>query len=252
MVCRPVPRRGCSRARAGTPRGRPRPGRSPGRPSAGTRSAAAAPWPGWQVVGRHAAQVAADERHRQARARAAVEVQEVADDHPERVQCQSSAAATTGWCRSPHCPRRWICAARRSTVAGCRWPVPGRGRSSSGSGWRSGRPGSSGTPCTTPDREPLRIGQVDGELPRCRTTRVSVALGQPVQVSPGVGGERRPDELRRAPRRTTRLGVPAQCPRSTSASGVRSVTVKPKSARNRLRARARSGFSNPGRPGRRS
>ena len=159
-----------------------------------------------------------------------------------RVSRYQSRAARNRVVPSTTCPSRWISAARRAG----RWVALTRASSGpkfSGSGARPGSAGCSGTPCTTRTGYPLGSRSRTAWPPRCAVTVPPVPRASRSRSSRAAAAKVGPTNRGRGPRRTTRHADPACRPRSTSACGVRSTTVKPKSVPNRS-ARSRSGFSN--------
>ena len=140
------------------------------------------------MVGRDAAQVAADERHHRAAVALPVQVQEIGHDQPERVQVPVQGRAEPGGAQH-HVPQ----------PLDLRLP-PGRPLG----GVDAGRPGSevqrqrgaSGQrgqfrdAVHHPHREPARVPQQDGVTAPVRGDRPAGAAGQPVQVTPLGGLER--------------------------------------------------------------
>ena len=93
-------------------------------------------------------------------------------------------------------------------------------------------------------REPARVAQRYGVAARVRHDRPAHAKrASRSRSSREADWNAAPANRETGPRRTTRQAGPAQRPRSSNVSGVRSATVKPKSVKNRS-ARSRSGFSN--------
>lgn len=98
-------------------------------------------------------------------------------------------------------------------------------------------------PCTTLTGNPLGSRSTTAWPPRCAVTVPSAPRASRSRSARSAAWKAGPAKRGHGPRRTTRHAVAACRPRSTSASGARSATVKPKSVRNRS-ARSRSGFSN--------
>ena len=153
---------------------------------------------------------------------------------PSVSRYQSSAARnrvvpSTTW------PSRSISAARRAG----RWVAltrAGSARSSAAAGRARAAPGSSGTPWTTRTGNPLGSRSRTAWPPQCAVTVPPVPRASRSRSSRAAAWKAAPANRARGPRRTTRHGGAACRPRSTSVSGVRSATVKPKSARNRSAA----------------
>ena len=160
---------------------------------------------------------------------------------PSVSRYQSSAARnrvvpSTTW------PSRWISAGRRAG----RWVALTRAGSApkfSGSGARPGSAGRSGTPCTTRTGYPLGSRSRTAWPPWCAVTVPPVPRASRSRSSRAAAAKVGPTKRACGPRRTTRHAAAACRPRSSTVSGVRSATVKPKSVLNRS-ARSRSGFSN--------
>ena len=155
-----------------------------------------------------------------------------------------SRAARNRVVPSTTCPSFWISAARRAG----RWAALARSSRSdapqfSGSGARSGSAGSSGTPCTTRTGIPLGSRSRTAWPPRCAVTVPPAPRASRSRSSRAAAAKAGPTKRACGPRRTTRHAAAACRPRSSTVSGVRSATVKPKSVPNRS-ARSRSGFSN--------
>ena len=135
------------------------------------------------MVGRDAAQVAADERHRRAAVALPVQVQEVGHDQPERVQVPVQGGAEPGGAQhhvsQPLDLRR---------PAGR--PLGGVGARRLGSEVQrqrgaSGQCGQLRDAVHHADREPARVPEQDSVTAPVRGDRSAGAAGQPVQVPPG-------------------------------------------------------------------
>ena len=140
------------------------------------------------VVGGDAAQVAADERHRRAAVALPVQVQEVADDQPERVQVPVQRRAEPGGAqhhvaqpldlgRPPGRPLGGVDAHRLGSEVQ-------RQRGA------SGQCGQFRDAVHHAHREPARVPQQDGVTAPVRGDRPAGAAGQPVQVTSLRGLER--------------------------------------------------------------
>jgi hypothetical protein len=179
------------------------------------------------VVGRHAAQIAPDEGHHRPALALPVQVEEVADDHPQGVQVPVQRRGEPGGAdrHVPEAldlrrvPRRSLGPVDpRRVVADV---VPQRVAFRQGRQFRD--------TVYHPHRVPARIGQVDGVAAAVRGDPGVRGTGQPVQIRAGVRRERRPDEPGRRPasyHQARRTGpVPAQYQRLRGAVADREAEV---------------------------
>ena len=142
-----------------------------------------------------------------------------------------SRAARNRVVPSATCPSRWISAGRRAGrwVALARTGADPEFPKFMGSGARSGSAASSGTPWTTRTGYPLGSRSSTVWPPQCAVTVPPVPRASRSRSSRAAAWKAGPTKRAWGPRRTTRHAVDAHRPRSSSASGVRSATLKPKS-----------------------
>ena len=144
------------------------------------------------MVGGDAAQVAADEGHHRAALPLPVQVEEVADDQPERVQVPVQRRGEPGGAQHHMAQPLDLRRVPGRPLRGVRPHRPGsevqRQRAAFGQG-RQFRHA-----VHHPHREPARVPQQDGVAAPVRRDRAPGAAGQPVKVLPGGGGEGGPGE----------------------------------------------------------
>ena len=144
------------------------------------------------MVGRDAAQVAADERHRRAAVALPVQVQEVGHDQPEGVQVPVQRGAEPGGAQH-HVPQPLDL--RRPPGRPQGGVDPGRlGPEIQRQRGPPGQRGLFGDAVHHPHRVPAGVAEQDGVAAPVRGDRAAGAAGQPVQVVPGGRGEGRPGE----------------------------------------------------------
>ena len=194
------------------------------------------------VVGGDAAQVAADERHRRAAVALPVQVQEVGHDQPERVQVPVQRRAEPGGAQHHVAQPLDLGRPPGRPLGGVDPRRPGA-RSSAAAGRARAARAVPGRRAPRAPGYPLGSRSRTAWPPRCAVTVPPVPRASRSRSSRAAAWKAGPTKRACGPRRTTRHAAPACRPRSSSVSGVRSATVKPKSVPNRS-ARSRSGFSN--------